>query len=221
MSTDRPRRAPSSDRLFIVGMVGRAGSGKSTAAHAIAADGGELIEADRIGHEVTDRDSDVRAALIAEYGPDVYRADGSLDRPRVAHRVFRDPEARGRLDRLVHPRILERVQDRLSELRRAGRQGVVVVDAALLLDWGLERSCDVVVAVVAPEEEQIARLARARGWSAEEARARLAVQRTNESYAAAADLVLDNRGSVAELEQTAREAVTRLARARERRRHEC
>jgi len=221
MSTDRPRRAPSSDLLFIVGMVGRAGSGKSTAAHAIAADGGELIEADRIGHEVTDRDSDVRAALIAEYGPDVYRADGSLDRPRVAHRVFRDPEARGRLDRLVHPRILERVQDRLSELRRAGRQGVVVVDAALLLDWGLERSCDVVVAVVAPEEEQIARLARARGWSAEEARARLAVQRTNESYAAAADLVLDNRGSVAELEQTAREAVTRLARARERRRHEC
>jgi dephospho-CoA kinase len=210
MSTDKPRRASTGDGRFILGLVGRAGSGKTTVARAIAADGGALIEADTIGHQVTDQDPEVRTGLAAEYGADVYRPDGTLDRARVAARVFRDREARARLDRLVHPRILDRITDRLEELRRADHRGVVVVDAALMLDWGLERSCDAVLAVVAPEPDQVARLIRSRGWTEGEARARLAAQRTNEDYAAAADATLENRGSVADLERTARALVARM-----------
>src|SRR5262245_3097352 len=180
MSTERPRRPLSADGLFIVGLVGRAGSGKSTVAQALAglgARGEALIEADRLGHEVTDGDPEVRAALQTEYGPDVYRADGALDRARVAARVFADPAARAGPERLVHPRSVARIRERLDRLRIAGHVGVVVVDAALMLDWGLERDCDAVLAVVAPEAEQVARLVRARGWTEEQARARLAVQR--------------------------------------------
>jgi dephospho-CoA kinase len=211
MSTpDRPRRAPAGDGLFIVGLVGRAGSGKTTAARAIVADGGAVIEADPIGHEVTDRDPDVRAALIAEYGPEAYRADGTLDRGRIAARVFSDPEARARLDRLTHPRILARIWERLNQLRLSGHRGVVLVDAALILDWGLERSCDAILAVVAPEGEQVARLMATRGWTEEQARARLQVQRSNEAFAAAADLTLDNGGTREALERAARAAVVRL-----------
>ncbi|HEY3215129.1 MAG TPA: dephospho-CoA kinase [Candidatus Eisenbacteria bacterium] len=210
MSTDKPRRANPGDGRFILGLVGRAGSGKTTVARAIAADGGALIEADTIGHQVTDQDPEVREALAAEYGAGVYRPDGSLDRARVAARVFGDREARARLDRLVHPRILERIALRLDELRRADHRGVVVVDAALMLDWGLERSCDAVLAVVAPERDQVTRLTRSRGWTEAEARARLAAQRTNEAYAAAADGTLENRGSVADLERTARALVARM-----------
>jgi len=210
MSTERPRRGAAGDGLFILGLVGRAGSGKSTVARALARDGAAVIEADRIGHEVTDGDPEVREALVAEYGPDVYRADGALDRGKVAARVFSDAAARARLDQLVHPRILARVWEGLNQLRVAGHRGVVVVDAALMLDWGLERSCDAVLAVVAPEPMQLERLMRSRGWSEDQARARLAVQRTNEAFAAEADLVIDNRGGVAELEQAARAAVVRL-----------
>jgi dephospho-CoA kinase len=208
------RRAPSRDGLFLVGLVGRAGSGKSTVARALAADGAAVIEADALGHEVTDHDPDVRAALVAEYGPGVYRNDGALDRGRVAARVFRDAEARARLDRLVHPRIVERIRSRIAGLRAAGFRGVVVVDAALMLDWGLERECDAVLAVTASEAEQIARLGRARGWSEQEARARLAAQRTNERFAAAADVVLESSGTPMALERAARAAVTRLRAAR-------
>lgn len=212
----RPRRAPADDGLFLVGVVGRAGAGKSTVAQALAEAGAEVIRADEIGHEVTDLDPEVRAGLMRDYGMDVYRADGTLDRPRVAARVFADPEARARLDRLVHPRILARIEESVRSLRVRGFRGVVVIDAALMLDWGLERACDAVLAVVADEEEQVRRLAQQRGWSPAEALARLGVQRAPQAFRAAADVTLENTGSRAALATAARAAVDRLRRARER-----
>ena len=206
----RPRRAATTDGLFIVGLVGRAGSGKSTVARALEADGAVVIAADQLGHQVTDQDPEVRRALEADYGAEVYRADGALDRRRVAARIFADPAARARLDRLVHPRILARIRSRLEELRAARFRGVVVIDAALMLEWGLERECDAILAVVAPEREQIERLARARQWSEDEARARLAAQRDNAGFAGAADRVIDNRDTIDVLERTARQAVEDL-----------
>src|SRR5262249_46174117 len=118
MSTEpKRRRTPAGDGLVIIGLVGRAGSGKSTVARALQSDGGVVIQADVIGHEVTDRDPETRAALISEYGADVYRPDGTLDRRRVAERVFSDREARARLDALVHPRIQARIRGELAALR--------------------------------------------------------------------------------------------------------
>ncbi len=209
MST-RARRAPAGDGLFIVGVVGRAGSGKSAVAGALAADGATVIEADLVGHEVTDQDPEVRSALAGEYGDDVYGPDGRLDRGRVAARVFRDPAARARLDRLVHPRLVARLEDRLKGLRERGVHGVVVLDAALLLEWGLERACDAVIAVTAPHAEQVRRLVRSRGWTEAEARSRLLAQRTDETFGAAADVTLDNSGSIEELARSARAAVAAL-----------
>ena len=206
----RSRRAPVDDGLFIVGLVGRAGSGKSTVSSALAADGARVIEADRVGHQVTDTDPEVREALVAEYGPGVYRADGTLDRRQVAARVFRDPAARARLDRLTHPRLVARIAGMLEALRSEGFRGVVVLDAALMLEWGLERWCDAVLAVTAAEADQLARLCASRGWSPDEARSRLAAQRTNAEYAAAADVTLENRGTRDDLVRAAREAVGRL-----------
>ena len=127
MST-RVRRPETGDGLFILGLVGRAGSGKTTVARALEAGGARVIEADRIGHEITDRDPEVRAALIADYGADVYRADGALDRARVAARVFREPAARERLNQIVHPKIMARIRETIVELVRQGWRGVVVVD---------------------------------------------------------------------------------------------
>jgi dephospho-CoA kinase len=206
----RVRRPPAGDGLFILGLIGRAGSGKTTVARSLEREGARVIDADRVGHEVADRDPEVRAGLVAEYGPAVYRADGTLDRARVAARVFSDPEARARLDRLVHPRIVARIRADVAGLAREGFRGVVVVDAALMLRWGFERECDAVIAVVAPEAEQVDRLMRGRGWSAAEARARLAAQDSSADLSAAADVTLDNQGTAEALARAAREAVSRL-----------
>jgi dephospho-CoA kinase len=203
VTTDRRRVG---DGPLVVGVIGRAGSGKSTVAAALAADGARVIDADGLGHQVTNEDREVRAALIADYGSSVYGPDG-LDRQMVARAVFRDAAARERLNRLVHPRILRRIRDRVDAWRGEGFRGVIVIDAALLLDWGLERECDLVIAVRAPEAVQLERLERDRGWDRDEARRRLAVQRPDDELAAAADVVLDNIGSREALADAARAAV--------------
>lgn len=200
--------------VFVLGLVGRAGSGKSSVARALAADGAAVVEADRIGHEVTDGDPEVRAALERSYGSGVFRTDGTLDRGRVAARVFSDRAALAELNALVHPRIVSRIRAALAAFREAGRPPLVVVDAALMLDWGLERDCDAVLAVVAADETQVERLREARGWSEAEARARLAAQRDNAAFEAAADAVIHNDGTLDRLERAARDAVTRLRAAR-------
>lgn len=211
----RERRNRAGDPLFIVGLVGRAGSGKSTVARALVEDGARLIEADRIGHEITDHDPEVRAALIEEYGSNVYRPDGALDRARVGARVFADKGALERLNRLVHPHIVATMRRRLDALRGEGFRGTVLVDAALMLDWHFERECDAVIAVVAPDREQVLRLMSSRGWSESDARARLAAQRTNDDFTAAADAVIENSGPVAELPAAARAALARLRATRD------
>ena len=213
MST-RVRRPDAGDGVFILGLVGRAGSGKSTVANALVADGARLLEADRLGHEITDGDPEVRAALVAEYGPAIYLADGTLDRPRVAARVFSDPEALARLNRLVHPRILARLRDGVAAATREGFTGTLVVDAALLLDWGFERECDAVLAVLAPRALQVERLRAARGWSEEEILRRLAIARGDESFVALADDVVMNDRTPAEALEAARSVIARLERRR-------
>src|SRR5439155_8997399 len=111
------------------------------------------------------------------------------------------------------PRILERLRERLDAWRREGFRGVVVVDAALLLDWGFERECDVVLAVAAPADLRLERLRLQRGWSREEGERRTAAQRPAASLSEAADVTLENRGRPEELERAAREAVHRLREA--------
>jgi dephospho-CoA kinase len=206
----RSRRGPATGPL-VLALVGPTGSGKSTVARALASHGAEVVDADRLGHAVTDTDPEVRAALAAEYGAGVYAADGRLDRARVAARVFTDPAARARLNALVHPRIVDRIRAALAALRTRGFRGPVLVDGALLLDWGFERECDAVIAVTAPEAAQLARLTAARGWSEAEARRRLAAQPPEARLAAAADEVLVNAGDERALAAAAAAALARLA----------
>ena len=206
----RSRRAAASDGLLVLALVGRAGSGKSSVARALAERGAVVLDADRIGHEVTDSDAEVREELLAEYGPAVYLEDGTLNRRLVAALVFSNPAALAALNRLVHPRILTRLRARLASLAGEAFRGPVVVDAALTLDWGFERECDAVIAVVAPEETRVARLVAGRGWTEAEARKRLAAQKPDAYFTGAADEVIENAGSESELADAVGTALERL-----------
>jgi dephospho-CoA kinase len=198
----------------VLGLVGPAGSGKSALARSLAGPTVRVVDADRMGHDITQHDAAVRAALTDEYGAGVYSADGTLDRAQVAAKVFSDPAALARLNRLVHPHILERLRGAITAAAREGFDGTLIVDAALLLDWGFERECDAVLAIVAPPALQLERLRAARGWSEEEARRRLAHARSNESFRALADEVVVNDGSEEQAVEAARAAIARLRGAR-------
>jgi dephospho-CoA kinase len=178
-----------------IGLTGGIGSGKSTVSALLAARGAVVVDADRIAREVVAPGTPGLAQVVEAFGEAVVAADGSLDRPALAAIVFGDAQARARLDGIVHPL----VRARSVELLATVPEGAVVVnDVPLLVETGQAASYDLVLVVEADPATRISRLVQ-RGLSAEDARARMAAQATDEQRRAVADVVLDNSGTQEEL----------------------
>ena len=176
--------------MLRIGLTGGIGSGKSTVAALLAERGARVVDADRIAREVVEPGTPGLAAVVAEFGEAVLAADGSLDRPALAAVVFGDPAARARLDGVVHPLVRARAAELVAA---APADAVVVQDVPLLVETGQAGSYDLVLVVEADPEVRVARLV-GRGLSADDARARMASQATDEQRRAVADVVLRNDG---------------------------
>ena len=176
-------------------MTGGIGSGKSTVAALLAERGARVVDADRIAREVVEPGTPGLAAVVAEFGPEVLTADGALNRPALAALVFGDPAARARLDAVVHPLVRARAAELVAA---APPDAVVVQDVPLLVETGQAGSYDLVLVVETDLATRVARLGE-RGLAAEDARARIASQATDEQRRAVADVVLHNDGDRDEL----------------------
>jgi dephospho-CoA kinase len=177
--------------VLSIGLTGGIGSGKSTVSALLAERGAVIVDADRIAREVVEPGTPGLAAVVAAFGDGVIGGDGALDRPALAAVVFADPEARARLDGIVHPL----VRARATELAAAAPADAVVVhDIPLLVETGQAGRYELVLVVRADPEVRVARLVQ-RGLTAADARARIAAQATDEQRAAVADVVLDNSGT--------------------------
>jgi dephospho-CoA kinase len=195
--------------MLRVGLTGGIGAGKSEVSKSLAAEGAVVIDADLIAREVVAPDTDGLAAVIAAFGPDVLGPDGTLDRVRLGDIVFADQQKLAILNSIVHPR----VGARMGELEDgAGPGSVVVHDVPLIAENGLASSYDLVVVVDVPPRTQLDRLIRLRGMSREQAQARIAAQASREQRLAIADIVVDNSGSLAELDRQAGELWSELRR---------
>jgi dephospho-CoA kinase len=181
-----------------VGLTGGIGAGKSEVSARLAAQGAVVIDADAIAREVVEPGTEGLAEVVAAFGPEVLLPDGTLDRPRLGEIVFADPELRGKLNEIVHPR----VGARMAELEReAGPASIVVHDVPLIAESGRTDAYDLVVVVDVPPRVQLDRLVRRRGMTREQAGARMAAQASREQRLAIADIVIDNSGSLAELDR--------------------
>jgi dephospho-CoA kinase len=181
-----------------VGLTGGIGAGKSEVSSRLAAQGAVVIDADAIAREVVAAGTDGLAEVIEAFGPEVLRPDGELDRPRLGDIVFADPELRGKLNAIVHPR----VGARMAELEQAAGPGAIVVhDVPLIAENGRADAYDVVVVVDVPPRTQVERLVRFRGMTRDQARARMAAQASREQRLAIAGIVIDNSSSLAELDR--------------------
>jgi dephospho-CoA kinase len=181
-----------------VGLTGGIGAGKSEVSRRLAAQGAVVIDADLIAREVVEPGTEGLAEVVAAFGPEVLTPGGALDRARLGDIVFADPELRSKLNAIVHPRVARR----MAELERAAGPGVIVVhDVPLIAENGRAGAYDVVVVVDAPPKIQAERLVRRRGMTREQARARMAAQASREQRLAIADIVIDNSGSLAELDR--------------------
>ncbi|MGY1695886.1 dephospho-CoA kinase [Geodermatophilus sp. SYSU D00814] len=176
--------------MLRIGLTGGIGSGKSTVAALLAARGALVVDSDAIAREVVEPGTPGLAAVADAFGPQVLTADGALDRAALASIVFRDPQARARLDGIVHPLVRARAQEVVAA---APPDAVVVQDVPLLVETGQAGRFDLVLVVETDLETRLARLVR-RGLSEDDARARIAAQATDEQRRAVADVVLDNSG---------------------------
>ena len=179
-------------RVLRIGLSGGIGSGKSTVARRLADHGARVIDADVIAREVVAPGTEGLAEVVARFGPGVLDADGALDRPAMARRIFGDDEARAALNAIVHPRVAARTAELMAE---APEDSILVHDIPLLVEAGYGPNYHLVVIVDAPSEDRVRRLV-GRGLEKSDARARIRSQATEEQRREAADVWLNNSGQV-------------------------
>lgn len=192
-----------------VGLTGGIGAGKSAVAQRLASYGAVVIDADQVARQVVAPGTPGLAQVVAEFGEGVLGPDGSLDRERLGELVFADAALRAKLNAIVHPLVGARMRE-LEEA--AGETAIVVHDIPLLAENHLADGFDEVVVVDAAPRVQAKRLVAERGMTPEQAEARMAVQASREDRLAIATIVVDNSGSLAELDREAAELWAELRR---------
>ena len=184
--------------MLLLGLTGGIGSGKSTVARLLERRGAFVIDADQLAREAVEKGTPGFDRVVEAFGPDVVTPEGDLDRPALAARIFSDPAQKAALEAIVHPEVAQRFSDRVDAHRSTDR--IVVYVTPLLVELGLAPAFDVVIVVTASPHLRASRVASERGLSPEEVRRRMAAQATDEQRAEVADVLIDNDGSLAELE---------------------
>ena len=186
----------------VIGLAGGIASGKSTVGELLRRKGALVIDADAVAHEIVEPGSPALAEISERFGDRVITPDGSLDRAALGRLVFEDPEARLALNKIMHARIYEEIQKRVRGQKRGK---VIVFEAALLaetyeqaLEW-LE--IDAVVVVDAPPELQFRRLLDSRDMNEHEAHQRITAQTSREDRRSRANYVIENTGTLSDLER--------------------
>lgn len=184
--------------MLRIGLTGGIGAGKSALSSTFARCGAVIVDGDVIAREVVEPGTEGLAALVEAFGDEILQPDGSLDRPALAAKAFRDDEARQRLNGIVHPLVGKR---RAEIIAAVPEDSVVVEDIPLLVESGMAPLFPLVVIVYADVEVRLRRLVDQRGMPEEDARARIAAQASDEQRRAVADIWMDNSGSPEELER--------------------
>lgn len=195
--------------LRVFGLTGGIAAGKSEVARTWRALGLPVVDADAVSREQMRPGGTTYAAVLAEFGPGIVGADGQVDRPALAAIVFQDPAKRRRLEALTHAWVLAEVSRRLATFAEAGCR-VAAVEAALILEAGLEQDLDGLVVVVASRDQRVRRAMARDGVGEATVQARMGAQVTDEERQSRATRVLANDGDLEALRRTAREAAIDL-----------
>jgi dephospho-CoA kinase len=184
--------------VLLVGLTGGIGSGKSTVARLIDRRGAVVIDADQLAREAIAAGTEEFDLVVAAFGRGVVRPDGELDRAALAAQIFADPGRKAALEAIVHPRVARLFADRVEPYRDTDR--ILVYVTPLLVEVGLAPAFDVVVVVTASPHLRVSRVASERSLDPEDVRRRMAAQATDAQRAEVADILLDNDGTLRELE---------------------
>lgn len=180
---------------LLVGLTGGIASGKSTAGRFFQELGAHLVDADQVSRDIVRPFSPVWKEVVEAFGPEILQEDNELDRAKLAEIIFSSPAERLRLERIIHPRIADEIARRVDELQRRYPEGVIIVDAALMIEVGRHENFDQVVVVFTDEETQARRLMERDLLGRAEAYARIEAQMPLTDKIEFANYVIDNNGT--------------------------
>lgn len=191
--------------MYVIGLTGGVGSGKSYVAHRLSEMyDAELLIADELGHVVMKKGTKCHEKIVKSFGKDILGSDGEIDRKKMADIIFKDNEARKRLDDIVHPEVIEYVARYIDE--RKGMDGIIIFETAIMYECKCDQLCDEVWYVYVPADIRIKRLSDNRGYSVEKSRAIIANQKPDEFFTEKADRIIINDGSFEELDKEIRDS---------------
>ncbi|NLA81640.1 MAG: dephospho-CoA kinase [Clostridiaceae bacterium] len=185
--------------MFVIGITGGIGSGKSSVARILRVLGIPILDADAIAHELTAVQGETNQAIAQALGPEVLRKDGSLDRPYLADLAFSNKRVLDSLSAIIHQEVIKTMEDRMDQ-EKARKTKVLALDVPIPVKRGFLDICDQVWTVRADQEIRLARLQQ-RGMDRDEALRRIQVQMTPEEYRELADHEIENNGNLLELEE--------------------
>ncbi len=188
--------------MLKVGLTGGMACGKSTVGEMLQARGAHLLQADKLAQELMKPGLPVYDAVVKHFGPEIVKADGTIHRVKLAGIVF--PDRIEELNKIVHPAVIQRQEEWMNEIGAREPDAVTIVEAALIVEAGAGRQFQKLIMVTCTTEQKIERFAKRLGVPADVARAevekRMAAQASDDVKTKNADWVIDNSGSIEQLE---------------------
>lgn len=195
--------------MFVLGLTGQSGAGKSSVAQLLAKHGFRIVDADKVARRVVEKDSPCLAALQEAFGGGILQPDGSLDRKKLAKAAFSDDVGVAKLNEITHPYIMARIKEELAELTQSGCTKAVL-DAPALFEAGADSLCGKIMAVISPRQMRLERIMARDGISYDEADRRISAQSQDDYYTGRSDFIIENNGSAQELSQTVEHVIKAL-----------
>ena len=186
--------------MLVLGLTGGIGTGKSEVTRALAGLGASVIDADRVGHEAYRPHQGIWQEVVQAFGEEILSPDGEVDRKALGAIVFSQPDARAKLNGIMHPWMAKEIERRIDQMRQDGVE-VVVLEAALLIEAGWQCLVDELWVTTADEEEAVTRVSLRSGLSEEQVRGRMATQMPVAEKIRQADVVIDNSGNLEGLQR--------------------
>ena len=196
--------------MLRVGLTGGIATGKSTVGQMFVELGCHLIDSDVITHQLYEPGQPMHAAIVEAFGPGVVASNGTIDRKVLGEIVFGDPQARAKLNSLMHPAIVQRQQEWFREIEAIDPDGIGIVGATLMIEAGTYRNYDKLVVITCSIEEQKRRLRQRSHLSEDQIEARLRSQMPTEEKVKYADYVIDNSGDLAKTRSQVTEVHSQL-----------
>jgi dephospho-CoA kinase len=193
----------------LVGLTGGIASGKSTVAKILQSLGAAVVNADDLAREVVEPGHEAWKEIVASFGADILQSDQTLDRQKLRTLIFNQPEARKRLESIIHPRVRALAEERIRQYAAAGYP-VVIYEVPLLFEGNLQEWLRPVILVACDVETQTARLQKRDDLTAADAEKHIAAQMSLKDKRRLADYVIENNGSLEDLERQTRQILEEL-----------